>query len=54
MTLEAQLIGEAILVTGTTEIDFAGFDVTTPSAAIVLSVEDHGIVEIQLWLSPAR
>jgi len=53
MTLEAQLIDGSILATGSTEIVFADFDVTIPSAAIVLSVEDHGILEIQLWLTAA-
>jgi len=49
--LNAQLIDEMILVTGTTDIAFADYDVTTPTSPMVLSVEDHGTVEIQLWLS---
>lgn len=49
--LEAQLVDGMILVTGTTEIVFADYDVTTPTSPAVLSVEDNGIVEIQLWLS---
>jgi polyisoprenoid-binding protein YceI len=50
--LEAQLIDGAILVTGTTDVSFADYDVTAPTSPAVLSVEDHGVVEVQLWLSP--
>lgn len=49
--LEARLVDGAVLVTGTSEIVFADYDVTTPSAPMVVSVEDHGILEIQLWLT---
>ena len=43
--------GGAILVTGSTEILFADYSVTAPSAPVVVSVEDNGIHEFQLWLS---
>ena len=36
------------LVTGSADIVFADFDVTAPSAPIVVSVDDEGIVEFQL------
>lgn len=36
------------VVTGSAEIVFADFDVTAPSAPIVVSVDDEGIVEFQL------
>jgi hypothetical protein len=32
------------------EIVFSDFGVQTPSAPVVVSVEDHGIVEMQLLL----
>lgn len=51
ITLQAQLIDDTILVTGTTDIGFADYEVEAPTAPAVLSVEDHGIVEIQLWLA---
>ncbi len=51
--LEAQLIDGRILVVGSTDITFADYGVTAPSAPIVVSVEDVGILEIQMWLSPA-
>lgn len=49
--LDAQLIDGTILVTGTTDISFAVYDITAPTSPAVLSVEDNGVVEIQLWLS---
>ena len=49
--VEAQLIDRMVLVTGTTEVVFADYGVTPPSAPVVVSVEDHGIVEFQLWFS---
>ncbi len=36
------------VITGSTNILFADFDVTPPSAPIVVSVDDNGIVEFQL------
>ncbi len=36
------------VITGSTNIVFADFDVTPPSAPIVVSVDDNGIVEFQL------
>jgi polyisoprenoid-binding protein YceI len=52
ITLQAQLVDQAILVTGTTEVSFADFGVSAPTSPAVLSVEDHGAVEVQLWLAP--
>lgn len=49
--LQAQLIDGQILVVGSTDIVFADYGITVPSAPVVLSVEDHGTLEIQLWLS---
>jgi len=49
--LQAQMVDGAILVTGSTEILFADYSVTAPSAPVVLSVENNGILEFQLWLS---
>lgn len=51
ITLEAQLIDSMILVTGTSEIVFSDYGVTAPTAPVVLSVDDHGIIEVQLWLA---
>jgi polyisoprenoid-binding protein YceI len=49
--IQAQLIDGMVLVTGSTDIVFADYGVSTPTAPAVLSVEDHGILEFQLWLS---
>ncbi len=46
--IEAQLVGSVIAVVGSVEITFADFDVTVPQVPVVLSAEDHGIMEFQL------
>jgi hypothetical protein len=46
--LQAQLADGAILVTGSPEILFADYGVTAPSAPVVVSVENHGILEFQI------
>ena len=46
--LDAQLVDDVIVVVGSTEVTFADYGVQAPSAPIVVSVEDHGIVEFQL------
>jgi len=46
--LEAQVVERSIVVVGQAEITFADYDVAVPSARIVISAEDHGIVEFQL------
>jgi polyisoprenoid-binding protein YceI len=48
--LEAQVIGDSILVVGSTNVIFADYEIETPSAQIVLSVADEGTIELQLWL----
>ena len=46
--LDAQLVDDVIVVVGSTEVTFADYGVQAPSAPIVVSVEDHGIIEFQL------
>ncbi len=48
--LAAELVGRILAVVGTTDVVFADYDVEAPTAPVVVSVEDHGIVEIQLFL----
>jgi hypothetical protein len=36
---------------GTLDIVFADFGIEVPSGTIVISVEDHGVVEIQVFLT---
>lgn len=49
--LEARLVGEVIIVIGSFEISFDDYNVTPPSAATVLSVEDVATIEWQLNLT---
>ena len=46
--LEAQLVGDTVVVVGSTEIQFDDYEIDRPSAGNVLSIEDHGIIEFQL------
>jgi polyisoprenoid-binding protein YceI len=49
--LDAQRTSSVIAVTGQLDIPFADFDIVQPSIASVLSVDDHGILEVQLFLT---
>ena len=49
--LEAQIVDGNILVVGSLDIVFADYGVEAPSAPIVVSVEDDGTLELQLWLT---
>jgi len=51
--LEGTFVDGSVLLAGGVEITFADFDVQVPSAPVVLSAEDHGILEVQLWFSKA-
>jgi polyisoprenoid-binding protein YceI len=46
--LEAQLIDDVIAVIGTADILFEDYDISPPSAPILLGVDDHGEMEFQL------
>ena len=49
--IEAQLVDGIIVVVASTEVTFADFGVSVPSASIVLGVDDFGVVEMQLLFS---
>ncbi|MDY7099923.1 MAG: YceI family protein [Actinomycetota bacterium] len=49
--LEAELVDGTIVVVGSLDIVFADYDVEVPTAPIVVSVEDHGPIELQLLLT---
>ena len=51
IALEAQLVDDTVVVVGSTEVVFADYDVAVPRVPIVLSAEDHGIVELQLFFA---
>lgn len=49
--LEAQLVDDTIVVVGSLEISFADYGVEVPSAPVVVSAEDHGPIELQLFFT---
>lgn len=49
--ITAQLGDGVITVTGSIDIVFADYDIEPPSSFVVLSVDDHGIMEFQLHFS---
>lgn len=51
LPLEAQVTNGSIVVVGSMAIVFADYGVEVPSAPVVLSAEDHGILEVQLVLA---
>jgi polyisoprenoid-binding protein YceI len=51
IALEATLENDTIVVTGSTPIVFADYDIEKPRSVVVLSVEDHGEMELQLFFT---
>lgn len=49
--LSADVAGERLVVTGSTLVVLADYDVVVPSATVVLSVSDEATVELQLYLT---
>jgi polyisoprenoid-binding protein YceI len=49
--LQARLEGGVIAIAGSLEIAFADFGIVRPQAMVVLSVEDHGILELLVHLT---
>jgi polyisoprenoid-binding protein YceI len=41
--------GDVVGVTGSININFADYNITPPSSFIVLSIDDHGTMELQLY-----
>ncbi|MCU0270208.1 MAG: YceI family protein [Acidimicrobiales bacterium] len=50
--LEAQLVEGTVVVVGSIDVTFADYGVEVPSAPVVVSVEDTGVLELQLLLVP--
>ena len=46
--VQATLVGAVVTVTGSIDILFADYDIERPTSFLVLSIEDHGIMEFQL------
>ena len=51
ISLQAQLVGDTIAVVGSAPLTFSEFGVTMPTAPIVVSVEDSGTIEFQLFFT---
>ncbi len=51
--LQGQRVGDTVVVVGSLEIAFADYGMTAPSAASVISVEDRGVIELQLFFGRA-
>ena len=49
--LQAVLQGGIIAVTGSLDIDFADYDIDQPRSLAVLSIDDHGVLELQLFFT---
>ena len=49
--LQAQRVGDTIVVVGQLDVVFADYGVELPTAPIVLSLADNGIVELQLFFT---
>ena len=46
--IEARVSDDVVTVAGSIAIQFADYDIERPTSFVVLSIEDHGIVEFQL------
>ncbi|MEO1057282.1 MAG: YceI family protein [Actinomycetota bacterium] len=51
LPLEAQLVDDTIVVVGSLDIVFADFGVEVPPSQIIVSVEDNGPIELQLFFT---
>ncbi len=51
--LEAQLVDGTIVVVGSLDVTFSDYGVSVPSAPIVVSAEDNGVIELQLFFAQA-
>ena len=53
ITLEARLVNGVIVVVGSTPFTFSDYGMSPPRAPVVLSVDDHGSIEFQLFFTKA-
>ena len=49
--LQAKLSGSTVTVVGSLKIQFADYSITPPQSMMVLSVDDFGVMELQLLFS---
>ena len=50
LPLQAKLVNGTIVVVGSTDLTFSDYGVKVPTSPVVLSVDDHGTLEVQLLL----
>ncbi len=50
-TIDARLVDNTIVVVGSAPVTFADYGVTVPSVPVVVSVENHGVIEFQLFFT---
>lgn len=50
-TLDATLSGSTLVIVGSIPVAFSDYEIEKPSAAIVLSLDDAGVIEFQLYLT---
>ncbi|MEO5704852.1 MAG: YceI family protein [Candidatus Limnocylindrales bacterium] len=48
LPIEARLSGDVVTVTGSLDVAFADYAIERPTSFLVLSIEDHGVMELQL------
>jgi polyisoprenoid-binding protein YceI len=53
LQVQGVMANDQLVVVGSTEISFADYSMTPPKAAAVLSVDDHGTLELQLVFAKA-
>ena len=51
--LQARLESDRVILVGSLDITFADYGIEKPNSFLVLSVDDHGILELQLLLAEA-
>ena len=51
--IEAEVTGELLVIVGSIPIVFADYDIAQPRAPILVSIEDNGVMEFQLFLARA-
>jgi polyisoprenoid-binding protein YceI len=51
--LQARLESDRVVLIGSLDITFADYGIAKPNSFLVLSVDDHGILELQLLLTEA-
>jgi len=49
--LQVQLVDDTIVLVGSVDVTFSDYGVSVPTAPIVLSAADHGVVELQLFFT---